>query len=145
MTQTTSRRNRLNPRRRRALKKRVQQATWVASNWATEPNSDWPADINDSHHCERCHQEFIGELHWDCYVYPSLDKETCRICSWTPVDPARKYPLIALATSPLAAPFNWFVKEISEFYWNFDYLSPTKRSIFNLFIFTLAFALARLL
>ena len=139
MAQTqTTRRNRLNPKRRQAKKNRIQQ------EWITIANSDWPTQ--QPIHCEDCHLQyegFEGEIHWGCVKYPGLNKDTCPTCSPNPIYPQDAYPLIVVAANPTFAPLNFVVKEVRDFYLNFDYLSPWKKSLFNFFLSFVAFLLAR--
>ena len=132
-----TRRNRLNPKRRRALKAKQQR------EWATIPNSDWPEEHFTSHHCTTCHLQYEGESHWGCVTYPALDNETCTVCATYPTYPLDAYPLMVVAYSPYLAPLNLVVKEVRDFYINYNYLTPGKKLILNFFLYFVAFLLAR--
>ena len=133
----STRRNRLNPKRRRALKAKKYQ------EWVTLANSDWPQEHFASHHCPDCHLQYEGEFHWGCTPYPTLNNETCTICATYPTYPIDAYPLTVIAASPYLSPLNVVVKEVRDFYLNFNYLPPFKKIIFNFLVFLIAVVLAR--
>ena len=133
----STRRNRLNPKRRRALKAKQYK------EWVTLANSDWPLEHFQNNHCDTCHLQYEGEFHWGCVTYPALNKETCTICSPYPSYPIDSYPLTVVAFSPILSPINYLFKEVRDFYLNFNYLSPAKKILFNFLVFFIALVLAR--
>ena len=122
------------------IKRRNNKLLW---NPPKETAWDLPTTYPTWHHCEECHLDFEGEYHWDCYTFPTLDKETCRWCNSYCIKPEDKYPLTATLASPSLAPLNKVVVEVRNFYVNYDYYNPFKRIIFQFFLYSLTFILAR--
>ena len=153
--------NRINPRRRRALAKRLNQAwdqpkedIWnvqppnpLPENnlWNAPQQQDWEPEATNYHHCERCHLAYEGHLHWDCYLFPALDDTTCPVCNSNPPELASTYPLTVLAHSSCLAPLNNALVIVRNYYLNYDYLPLWKRSIHQFLLYSLAYILAKTL
>jgi hypothetical protein len=97
LKKTTKGGNRVNPRRRRTIKRRIQQ---TQNDWLLAP--DWPQDLDQPRHCTECHWYHGGQTHWDCVWTPFLDPDTCRHCNkWAHIPISIKYPEVLLIQNPL--------------------------------------------
>ena len=134
-----AKRSRPNHRQRRRL------AQAKIDNKYCKLDQEWPSNINQKNHCNRCHLPYEGDLHWECHIYPALDTKTCPTCNaWSATpDPIDVYPLVVVAAHPLLSPLNSALKKARHFYLHFDYAPPFDRAIFSFLLSFLAFVLAR--
>jgi hypothetical protein len=143
------RKNRLNPRRRRALARRQAphpppQETWgialppPPTDWNDRP--DWPEEEYQLHHCDICHTTYQGTYHIWCTLFPGLNDRTCKDCNtWETVDPVHEFPFLALVPSPIDP----LLREVRDFFIRYDYQPLWKRVVFHFLLALLAVVVAR--
>ena len=143
---TNKKKNRPNPRRRRAAARRAarEQAANERNERAWEEAPNWDP-IAPFHHCTDCHFGHRGDTPWDCKVWPYLNDETCPICNgWTNPDPYIIYPELNLIDNPLGQVLGRLISVVKTFISGYDQLPNHKQLVIKLTLFSAVISFLKL-